>query len=248
MAILLAAATRMELEAALGWAGLPLPTGEGRALPVAVPGLPGSPGGLLALVTGIGPVNAAFCLGLALGQHAVRGVLNLGLAGSFALERLPLGSLAAAASETWPEFGLRNTAGLDPEGLGFAQFTAAGEPVFGTLGLDPAGAAAAMGLRLPPEWPSARGLTVAGVSGCPSLARERRGHAPGGADMESMEGFALALGCLRAGLPFLEVRAISNAVGLRPPEGWNMPLALKGLETAARTLLAPREGQEEMPC
>lgn len=248
MAILLAAATRMELEAAMGWAGRPIPAAEGQAMPVDLPGQPDSQDGLLALITGIGPVNAAFCLGLALGRHAVRGVLNLGVAGSFSPERLPLGSPVVAISEAWPEFGLHGEAGLDPRGLGFAQYHAAHGPIFDRLDLDPAGAAATMGLRLPREWPGAHGLTVAGVSGCPALARERSGHVPDGAGMESMEGFALALGCLRIGLPFLEIRTISNAVGLRPPRGWDLPLALRSLEIAARTLLAPFEGQEEMPC
>ncbi|EMG36907.1 futalosine hydrolase [Desulfocurvibacter africanus PCS] len=244
MAVLIVAATLLELEAALGWTGQPLPAGEGLVVRLDLPAIPG---GVLATATGIGPVNAAFGLGMALACHRVRGVLNLGLAGSFDSKRLPLGSLAVAASETWPEFGLYGEAGLDPRGLKLAQAQTPDGPVFGRIGLNPSAAASAMGLHLP-GWPSVHGLTVAGVSGCATRAQELRArHA---ADMESMEGFALALGCLRAGLPFLEIRSISNFVGLRPPQGWDMPLALRALERAARTLLTPApvsSGQEEMP-
>ncbi len=245
MAVLCVAATLLELEAALGWTGQPLPASEG---PIARLDLTAIPGGVLATATGLGPVNAAFGLGMALARHDVLGVLNLGLAGSFDPERLPLGTLAAAVSETWPEFGLHGESGLDPAGLKLAQAHTPAGPVFGRIELEPASAASAMGLRLPPGWPTAHGLTVAGVSGCATRAREMRArHA---ADMESMEGFALALGCLRAGLPFLEIRSISNFVGLRPPHGWDMPLALRALEHAARMILTPAPagtGQEEMP-
>lgn len=245
MAILFVAATLLELEAALGWIGQPLPAREGLTARLDPPAIPG---GMLATATGIGPVNAAFGLGMALARHQVLGVLNLGLAGGFDPERLPLGSLAAAASETWPEFGLHGETGLDPAGLKLAQAHAPTGPIFGRIELEPANAASAMGLQLPSSWPTAHGLTVAGVSGCATRAREMRArHA---ADMESMEGFALALGCLRTGLPFLEIRSISNVVGQRPPHGWDMPLALQALESAARTILTPAPastGQEEMP-
>lgn len=240
MAVLLVAATRMEIEACLAWAGHRHDAEEGRLLRPRLPYGHGSRGGLLAMVTGVGPLNAALSLGLALGRDGVDGVLNLGLAGSFDPKRLPLGELTVATSEAWPEYGLHGEAGLDPQGLGFAQANSRDGPIFGRMSLDPAGAATAMGLRLPREWPAVAGVTVAGVSGCPSRAREvRQRHAPDGLAVESMEGFALALGCLRAGLPFLEVRAVSNAVGLRPPVGWDMPGALAALGRAARTLLAP---------
>lgn len=245
MAVLFVAATLLELEAAFGWTGQPLPASEGLIEHL---DLPAPPGGVLATATGIGPVNAAFGLGMALARHKVLGVLNLGLAGSFDPESLPLGSLAAAVSETWPEFGLHGETGLDPTGLKLAQARTTIGPIFGRIELEPANAASAMGLQLPACWPSVHGLTVAGVSGCAMQARKMRTrHA---ADMESMEGFALALGCLRAGLPFLEIRSISNVVGLRPPHGWDMPLALRALERAARTILTPAPastGQEEMP-
>lgn len=245
MAILLAAATTMELAAALEWSGLPLPSDEGRIECLELPGHDS----VLALATGIGPINAALGLGLALGSHELHGVINLGVAGSFDLERLPLCSVAVASSEAWPEFGLHGQAGLDPRGLGLAQARTPDGPVYEHMDLVPEAHARTMGLRLADGWVRIHGLTVAGVSGCPDRAQELRArHASHAPAMESMEGFALALGCLRAGLPFLEIRTISNAVGLRPPTGWDLPGALRALGHAAQTLLRSSHILEEKPC
>ena len=46
----------------------------------------------------------------------------------------------------------------------------------------------------------------------------------------------LALACAVAEVPFLELRAISNRVGARPPEDWDLPAALTALSQAMTTL------------
>jgi futalosine hydrolase len=51
-----------------------------------------------------------------------------------------------------------------------------------------------------------------------------------------MEGFSLALACLQAGIPFLELRTISNLVGSRKPEHWKLDDALQALGEKAREL------------
>jgi futalosine hydrolase len=51
-----------------------------------------------------------------------------------------------------------------------------------------------------------------------------------------MEGFALAYGCAVAGVPFVELRAVSNAVGARPPVAWDLPGALSALGQATHRL------------
>ncbi len=253
--LLIAAATAKELTAALAWAG-PLPgTPEGRPVPWPVL----RPDAWL-LVTGVGPVNAALSLGAALGRLGalggagagqdgrasaeaggpLRGVLNLGVAGSFDLARLPLGAVTAVTAEIWPEYGLRRADGVAARDLGFplwrADRDADGTPdaVWDRIDLDPAGAA--LGLKPSPDWPDAVSLTVAGVTAEPALAQDmRRRHA---ADLENMEGFALALGCLRAGLRFLEIRAVSHLSGSRAARDWALQACLAGLERAARTLFA----------
>ncbi len=53
-----------------------------------------------------------------------------------------------------------------------------------------------------------------------------------------MEGFAAAYAAMQAGLPFLEVRTVSNMVGSRDSEDWDIKGALKALGTAANGLFA----------
>ena len=112
--LLVCAATARELLAALPERALgPVP---GAACgPAAQTGLPeqellplrlGLPA--LACITGVGPVNAALGMGLALAGarqagQAVSLVLNVGVAGSMDLQQAPLRSLWRVEEEIWPE-------------------------------------------------------------------------------------------------------------------------------------------------
>lgn len=226
MSLLLACATAFELTACLG-PELAREPPAGALLPVRK--------GLFALVTGIGPVNAGFRLGRALAAGTFTGVVNLGLAGSYDLARLPLGQGALVSTETWLDFGLATDTGIEPRGLGFALGETEAGPVFERLALTPEAAAAAMGLALPAGLPQAASLTVSAASGTPAVAA-RRGRAHPDALLENMEGFALAWGCRLCGLPFLEVRAVSNRVGQRPPDGWDLRGGLATLGRIAGSL------------
>lgn len=55
--------------------------------------------------------------------------------------------------------------------------------------------------------------------------------------IESMEGAALHYTCLKHHIPFLQVRSISNTVGERNKQYWNIPLAIEQLNTTLLTLL-----------
>jgi len=57
-----------------------------------------------------------------------------------------------------------------------------------------------------------------------------------------MEGFALALACRTRGVPFLEVRTVSNLVGERDRNKWKLASALEGLGLLLAGLAAgPRQ-------
>ena len=179
---------------------------------------------LLGCITGVGPVNAAMALGRVLALNPqIGGVICSGLAGSFDLERAPLGTWTLATEEIYPEYGLLGEAvagscgqleyGLDAEALGFAQFEQGELRVLDRL---PLAAPVALGLplaALPEKFASGPALTVAGVSA--SLERAGMLARRYGALSENMEGFAVALACARAALPCLELRVISNRVGSR---------------------------------
>jgi len=84
--------------------------------------------------------------------------------------------------------------------------------------------------------PIVRGATVSTCSGADALARAL--HARTHADVETMEGAAVAAVCRRRELPLLHVRAISNWTGDRDRGEWNLGAAVDALATAVRRLAA----------
>jgi len=52
-----------------------------------------------------------------------------------------------------------------------------------------------------------------------------------------MEGFALGLVAAKSGIPFLEIRSVSNAVGSRQKKDWDFPAAFRALKEAGHRLL-----------
>lgn len=244
MTLILATATQKEMKAVLkgfngrGRIGCQLPSpGQWVESPV-------NEHACLLTVTGVGPLNAAFTLGRILGEHfGVRGVINLGVAGSFDTAAHPLCSTVLADREIFPEYGLRTEAGVDPAGIAFPQWQDPGcddestedqcAPVWDSIALSPAATFGQLELNTP-DAPCAASLTVSGVSG--TEAQAKRFRARYNAGTENMEGFALALGCVQAGIPFAELRTISNVVGSRAPADWRLDDALTALGSAARSL------------
>ena len=93
--------------------------------------------------------------------------------------------------------------------------------------------------------PSVRGMTVNEIT----TDRERiRWHQQNtGAVVESMEGGALHYVCLQAGVPFLQLRAVSNEVGVRDKTKWDIPLAIARLNSALISLLEKIDTHEIFP-
>jgi futalosine hydrolase len=192
------------------------------------------------LLTGVGPVCAALAFGAfagafrraATGTQCLPAVLNAGLAGSYDLEAAPVGSLALADEELWPEYGVATASGVNARALGFPLHAAdTGPEIWDRVPLDPERFFRTVGLN---PIPAARGLsvTVAGTSGDGKRAALlRRSFAP---LMENMEAFPLALACLRFGWPFLNLRGLSNPVGVRDKGAWRIPAALAALEAGLR--------------
>lgn len=251
--LLLVCATLMELNACLAF----VPGGDAAASDAAAPGGSARPDGsalplgdstLDLLICGVGPVAAALALGRYLGREAamrrpepLRGILNLGLAGAYDAGAAPVGSLVAATEEAYPEYGVwpHQEKGQPPLPLplAFPQGEVAGQKVFTRLHLEPDKALGNMGLYWHSDPRRGPSVTVAGVSGTPRRAAHMA--ALGKGLTENMEGFSLALGAASAGIPFVELRAVSNLAGFRPPEGWDLPLALAALGQGTRELLAP---------
>jgi futalosine hydrolase len=183
----------------------------------------------LPCLVGIGPVAAAMSVGAVLERHPeVTGILNLGICGSFDIARTPLGSTCVASAEIWPEYGVRHSAPAEEEVFGHQMFADLNLAPVNRLDLDPPAQAAAMGMILHHTWFTGPSLTVAGVSGDPKRAELLRERHDG--LTENMEGFSLALAAKRQGIPFLEIRTVSNPVGARDKRLWNFRLAVNALQ------------------
>lgn len=228
--LLIATATIQEMNAALS---------SGTSLPELEQGVPTpwlhEDSHVLLLVTGVGILNTALHLGQALIKHTVSCVINAGLAGTFDLSRLPLGTTCVVEQEIWPEYGLGTDDGVDPQALRFPLAQWNGQPVWDRIDLHPRQTANTLVCTLPKNWPLVRSLTVSTVSATPARAKAHLKRYQ--ADLENMEGFAAAYACISNSLPILEIRTISNVVGSREPEHWNLKKAFTALGNAMSRLL-----------
>ena len=212
MSFLITAATARELSA-LAPGQFPVPDEIPEMTPLLKNGLGHD---LYFLLTGIGPVNAALAMGAALAQlpekAKLKGVICVGLAGAFDLTRFPLRSICHVHKEIWPEYGLHDGISVTARAFKFPLWTSGdGEEIYDSLVLAQSNA---LSLKtLPENWQTAVSLTVAGTTA--SFARRDRLQNLYGAELENMEGFVAAYAALRAGLPCLEIRVVSNKVGPR---------------------------------
>ena len=165
------------------------------------------------IAAGVGPAGAAAGTAWYLARHPdVTTVLSAGIGGGL-LPRVPLGALAVATRSVAADLGAESPDGfLTLDDLGF-------------------GATSLPTTALPDLLPdAARGavLTVSTVTGTAERASALASRYPD-ALAEGMEGFGVATACALAGLPFGEVRAISNAVGPRDRDAWQIGPALDAL-------------------
>ncbi|MDQ0986068.1 futalosine hydrolase [Streptomyces sp. V2I9] len=173
------------------------------------------------LAGGAGPAAAAAATAFALASApAPYGlVVSAGIGGAFT-PLTPLGSPVVASGIVAADLGAES-----PEG--FLPVTALG---FGRDRFTPPPAlvrevAAATGAAAGPV------LTVSTATGSAERAGALLAAHPG-ALVEAMEGFGVAEAAARAGVPVLELRAVSNAVGPRDRDAWRIGDALAALTDA----------------
>ncbi|WP_298995903.1 futalosine hydrolase [uncultured Desulfovibrio sp.] len=191
-------------------------------------------GAALCCITGVGPINAALAMGMAFCRAKAEGtpitaVLNAGLAGAFDLAERPLLGLCMVSEEIWPEYGLHDGRSVTAEAFGFPQWQPeTGAAVRNRLSLAGPEALERFGARQQRHvFLPCTSLTVAGVSA--SFARAADLRARYRADLENMEGFAVAYACAREGIPCVEARSVSNKVGPRANDEKDFPGALRAL-------------------
>ena len=181
------------------------------------------------LVTGVGMVATAARCAQALALQKYDLALNLGVCGTFDPLLLP-GTTVHVVSDCFAELGAED----DGRFLTIQELRLLGDDEFpfrgGRLVNDAPPVNPALGAL-----PAVDGITVNTVHGDERTidAVVRRFHP----QVESMEGAAFMYACLVQGVPFAQVRAVSNVVERRNRAAWKMTDAIDNLSTTAVEIL-----------
>ncbi|WP_431885985.1 futalosine hydrolase [Micromonospora wenchangensis] len=184
---------------------------------------------------GVGPAVAGATTArmLALAEAAGRphrAVVSAGIAGGFA-GRAPVGATVLASRSVAADLGAESPTGFIPvDELGMPPELLGGGP---TIDVDPA-LLGALRAALPRAVVGAV-LTVSTVTGTAASTTALADRHPD-AVAEAMEGYAVAVAAAQAGIPFAELRTVSNPVGPRDRDGWRMREAFTALTEAASAL------------
>ena len=180
--------------------------------------------GLTVIEGGVGPARAAASTAAALARERFDGVISAGIAGGFA-DLVAPGDTAIGTASIAADLGAETPDGfLTLDELGFGSSTV--ECDHGLVAL----------LRTAlPGAVAGPVLAVSTVTGTAARAAALRTRYPD-AVAEAMEGFGVAVAAAGAGLPFAELRTISNPIGPRDRAAWRIPDALAALRSAAIAL------------
>ena len=172
------------------------------------------------LITGAGMVATAFAMGKHLAENKYDLAINLGIAGSFD-KSIALGDVVEIIEDDMAELGAEDDEDfITIEKLGF------GESSFRSTYPLPE----SFGLK------KANAVTVNTVHGNDISIKKLSTRI--NAQIESMEGAAFFYCCREAGLPCMQIRAVSNYVEKRNRDAWQIGLAIKNLNTFALELVS----------
>lgn len=183
------------------------------------------------LITGVGMVATAAWCARTLATTGCDRAFNLGVCGSFD-ESLPPGTVVHVACDRIAELGAEDgDQFLTVHDLGLNDDASPG-------GSDGVLCSVAPTSNLLASLPAVAGITVNTVHGHdPSIALVRRRFNP---QVESMEGAAFMYACRIHGVPFAQIRAVSNRVERRNRNAWKLADAVEALSRTTLALLDER--------
>jgi futalosine hydrolase len=179
-------------------------------------------GGVDAVAVGVGIAAAAAGTARLLATGRYRAVISAGIGGGFGV---PLGVTVLGTESVAADLGAESPDGFIP--LSVLGFGASVLPTDEDL-------VRRLGVALPGAVPGPI-LSVNTVTGTESSTAALQNRYPD-ARAEGMEGFGVATAAAQVGVPFVELRTISNPVGPRDRAAWRIPEALTALTVAARAL------------
>lgn len=192
---------------------------------------------VLVLPAGMGKTNAAHGATALLETRPVRGVIGFGVGGAYPGSGLALGDVALASRAVYGDEGVAAPDGwMSTEGIGIPLVERGGRRWFNAFDAD-ADRVEAARRALADAGVEARVGPFVTVSTC-------SGTTAGGAELgarfggvvEGMEGAALAHVATLYEVPFLELRAISNAVEDRDLSRWRLRDAAEAAQRAVRVV------------
>jgi futalosine hydrolase len=185
------------------------------------------------LELGVGKLAAALTLTHALTEHRPAAVLSFGLAGAYPSRHLRAGLRGLELLDV----GVVTHEWLADEGVeqpdGFRDLATMG---LGEIGPWPSDVDLSDRLVALLGCPRVVGATVSTVSGIDRLSHAYAQRS--GAQIETMEGAAVAAVCKRFGVRFAELRVISNFTGDRDRSGWDLEGSLAQLASVMTRVLA----------
>lgn len=185
------------------------------------------------LELGVGKIAATLNLTLALSERRPDAVLLIGVCGAYPARHLGAG---LAALDVGDPCLIRDDVIADDGVLTLDDFLDLARLKLGEVG------------PIAGDEPLTHKL--AGVLGCPIVTAATVSTGAGadalsqayarrsGAQVETMEGGAVAIVCRRFGVPLAQLRAVSNRTGDRNLGGWDLERALASLRSAVETVLA----------
>ncbi|WP_018924076.1 futalosine hydrolase [Salsuginibacillus kocurii] len=179
---------------------------------------------------GVGPIEAAARASsfLAKTQGTYDLVISAGIGGGFR-GRAPVGSVVLATEMVAADLGVETNGGFQPASeLNLAQTRIPCETALASAWRKQLVATNVEAVLAPV-------LTLATVTGSKATADRLAAREPEAA-AEAMEGYGVGTAANHYHIPVLEIRAISNTVGPRDRENWQIKEALEALEQAIQAL------------
>jgi futalosine hydrolase len=170
------------------------------------------------LVTDVGMQATTFYLTTHLLQYTYDLIIQVGVAGSFD-KNIPIGTVVEVIADTYGDLGTEDN--KDYLSVFNMQLMQQDRRLFATSNY-------LFNTHTYTDLSQVKAISVNNCTGSNETLLTRKKI---GAMIETMEGLSLHYVCSQLGLPFLQLRAISNEVGKRDKSLWNIPLALENLNT-----------------
>jgi futalosine hydrolase len=180
--------------------------------------------------TGVGLMHTTYELTCHLRTEKPDLLIQTGICGGFHPLQHPIGSAVAVKEELVGDMGA-----MEPDGSWRDIFDLRLSDPFGSPYAEKCLSNPHIKLLMACGMPSVRGISVNQVTTDPQMVLKlSASYAP---DVESMEGAAFHYVCLKEGIPFVQLRGISNLIGDRDKSRWQMREALESVQNSLNRLL-----------